>query len=785
MLHDDQERVQANLQRFFQAGKFKKIRKILEKNREYGLVRFENSRTVLHLALMHPNPVLLEFILATFPELISITDANGYNGFHYAVENFKNSDYLNILFEAPNALALIHQKNRNGVSALELASSSSNPQLLEIFTNFIFPTPAKVQDNQALAELSKRFSEINFNEKNNNSKQDRSKQKNKSDDRFPAVAHIQAAQAELDNLSKTIDATLLRAGFEAVNHSQEQLQTNPVWNLCGALSPFVLTQSQVKAGEAVFSSRDFSKDEFLNVLHGINSQMSTAEIVDNINKLWPEFDNTKKLTAIFIIKELILWDIDNHYFDKRNEINISINALMQQVELEFQPFGHTLTMLISNMLKTKKNISINQNCRDFKEARDKTQRANSVKMLESFDELLVRTSAISKEREQRENITRIANELSSVMLAFYHNVDISEFYNAAWSDEAKTSSPHIKRHIRIVNRLVPYLETFILNAESKEECASRISLLIRVASHLCESSDGVGPDLGSIAVIDQVLGSFAISRLKPCFALLSAQDTQRLQDIKNLAAPLNGYKLLKEVAELTRLPILNPGLLQQQVRLAYESPCAHHEVLGKVLRKILQQKRDLQTKTFKYETNMLHHLATGDYVSDSDAAELLAGRFVPLVLDYMPFEQAEKLVQLIIEGSIAPTISYEQKSFNKEEIIEPFLKKFSKCVGFADDIDEAENILTRSRILAWNLIEFCNIKYNCQISHLYQIGKFLAEPSPNQSKTFRKKRSMSLKSSIELEGSPVYIVSPPPELTRKYSTEKMGSPKRTRKRIPI
>ncbi|MGD9591442.1 MAG: hypothetical protein AB7V32_02865, partial [Candidatus Berkiella sp.] len=121
---------------------------------------------------------------------------------------------------------------------------------------------------------------------------------------------------------------------------------------------------------------------------------------------------------------------------------------------------------------------------------------------------------------------------------------------------------------------------------------------------------------------------------------------------------------------------------------------------------------------------------------------------------------------------------------HKAMIVKPILEKLKKCVTFKEDVEDAQNLLGRSRDLAKNLIEFCNNKYDGNLSEALTVA-YLPEPSPILSLKFTKKRSWSFDSTKELESPPVDIVQRSPEKQKKYSTEKMESPKRVRKRIPI
>ncbi len=758
---------------YFKSHKYKKIIKHLTAHPELVLLKFNKERTLLHLAILYNIPKLVNHLLKEYPDLIFINDKNQATVFHYIIDYFHDNQIAEMLLKKTNLMALIHQKDKKNRCALQLVAGTGNPVLLALFKNYVFPNLVHHQaDDANLTALISHFSKLNLFEHGQHftSKGEPQRYLNLSppeeDESINAFKYIQTTNNELEELESTLESTLLIAGFEALSGNLQPLNENILWNLCSGYNPVMPTQQELAASEPSFRLRQFDKEYTVNVLQGLLAEKNAIDIIAEIEHFWSQFDKNQKLTAIFIIKELLLWDVSHQLLRKETNVKARLESLMNKIAHDFSPFGTSLVLLISRMIKVKSLILKNKPFKKLTKLRNKSQEEQHVQYFESFEDLLLETVLIKKEKKQKPNIKRISNELSAITLGFYHSVNISEFYNAAWGKKHSRKAPHIKSHIALTNNLIAYIQSFILRAESAENCAARISLMIRVASQLCEENNGVGPDFGSITAIVLALNGFCIDRLKRCFALLGNEDLQRLQNLKNLVAPEYGYKAMRSVANASRLPLINPSLFQAEVTFAYESPCDKQEMLGKVLNRFLQLKRALQTIPFHYKTDLLYLLASKAFAPTWHQALCLSGRFEPMILDVVTFEELMEIIPFMINNNFFPKVSYVKVHYEPDCLVAPMLDKMKACLTLKEqEGDDIKPLLVGARKAALDLIAFSNSTFNTNWG-IELIQEYLPKPS---SKSLMKSRTMSFNRALDLINPPVYIVRRSPEASKRHS----------------
>lgn len=711
--------------------KSKLIIQYLEKNPGLVLLRFVKERTLLHMAVIKRLPVLVQYLLKQYPELVTLNDS----------------------------------KNK---SALNRAVSLNMPEIVELFRQAIFPSLVHHQvDETDIEDLSKEFAVLQLFKSASNDKQFLSDDEQSIKNFDKATSLIKNVNDELEDLGQQLESQLLYAGFESFDVSNVPVQEDPIWELCAA--------NQIKANLNIERIRHFDKKLTSDTLQGIMSQRSPAVIIKNINKFWGNFDNNQKLTAIFVLKELLFWDISHSLVAKELNIKSLLRPIFLKIKIDFPHHGVNMVFLLKSMISTKEKLVSNELYKRYLILCDGGQNSIHVKEKKSFETLLLETLSM-KDKNQKENIEIIANEFRSIMLCFYHAVTIDEYYSPEWSDER---SPHIKKQIDFFNNLSDYIKTFILQAVTPKDCTQRIALFIRVATQLCHTSNGVGADLGSVNIITTSISSGALARLKLSFMSLSDKDKAKFEKLKKLNMPDFGFTMLRKVANASSLPLVNSSLIQSDVRLSYENENAkqRYEALGTILQKILIFKRAYSVLPFRFETNLLHLLDQRSYISNWNHFYCLSGRFVAVNLDAISFEDLIEMIDYMINNNFCPTVRYAQEEYLPETIIEPILNKMKESLYGDEHIgeDDYKLHLLKARKAAFDLITLLNHSYGINLS-LELINQHLPEPSPI---VLRKKE----RNSIEYENPPVYIVRRSPPLSKRHTIDAEPSPARRRKRL--
>ncbi len=710
--------------------KSKLIIQYLEKNPGLVLLRFVKDRTLLHMAVIKRLPVLVQYLLKQFPELLTLNDS----------------------------------KNK---SALNRAVSLNMSEIVELFRQAIFPSLVHHQaDDTDIEELSKEFGVLHLFESGSHNKQPVSDDDQITKDFASATSIIKTVNDELEDLGQQLESQLLYAGFESCDSTNVPVQEDVIWELCAA--------NEIKDNPNIERKRRFDKKITSETLQGIMSQRSPAVIINNIKKFWSNFDSNQKLTAIFVLKELLFWDISHALVAKEVDIKSLLRPIFSKIKKAFPQHGVNMVFLLKNLISTKEKLASNELYQSYLMLSNLAQSSIIVQNKKSFETLLLETLSM-KDKKQKDNIELIANEFRAIMLGFYHTVRIDEYYSPVWSHE---HSPHIVRQIDVFNHLSDYIRTFILQAQTPKDCAQRIALFIRVAAELCHTSKAIGPDLGSVNIITTAISSGSLARLKPVFMLLSDKDKAKFENLKRLNMPEFGFTMLRKVAGASRLPLFNSSLIQSDVRLCYENKNAknRHEALGSVLQKILQLKRAYSLLPFRFGTNLLYLLGEGRYISIWNHLYCLSGRFVPVNLDAVTFDDLMEIIDYMISNQFCPMVLYAQTEYQPESIFEPILNKMKESL-YGDEFqgDDYKLHILKARKVAFDLINLLNHTYGINLSHEL-INLYLPEPSPIALR-------MKERNSIEYENPPVYIVKRSPPLSKRHTIDAEPSPVRRRNRL--
>lgn len=697
--------------------KTKRITKFLQKNNVPMQIVFSDANTLLHLAVTWDLPPLVEYLLKKSPELL---------GF----------------------------RNAQGASPVGLARELRHHVILNLFKQTIFPdsTPPPVGKDE-LAQLSQQFSELNLLKTPNGDKP-------KSSSTFSnANELIQKNHKIVEGLESDIEELLLESGFEYQEEGIVVATSNPVWDLCASLN----------VEDNVVTRKPFNKKYTAQIVQALLATTPAAQIVQNMVDLWVAFDKGQKLTAIFILKELIAKDPNHQLLAKEHEG--ILQAFYDQVKNDFPGRYSIVTRLMNNLIKTKNGLINNPL---YTKHRQRCARAPSAKRSEnksSFVELL-EESALLKVKKQQPNIDLIANEFDALTLSFFHNVELSEYYQCAWQGaECKETSPNIVRHTQFFNQASNFIQNFILQASSKEEFAARFSLFVRVAARLAEPHDGIPPNLDAIMLIMLSIDSFNIVRAKRCTELLSADDKRQLEQLRKIVDPLGGFRNYREIVKAAKFALISSGRVQTEISLANENEELQHrlETTGKALLNFLDFQKIVRAIPFRFKTNWVHLLFSKLYDFDENHQLCLSGQFAPIVIEAMTPKLFEDFLNTIISTKIIPNMHFDGSHYPPEGIIIPVVAKLKAIAENEPDSESKQELMSHSKELLIKLTKLINKQFD------------LAHPVPKLSPLLPKKSK-----SIELEQQPTLLLSKKmSEIRRNQSYNTIAIPVKRRKRLSI
>ncbi|MGE3320167.1 MAG: RasGEF domain-containing protein [Candidatus Berkiella sp.] len=699
----------------------KKTKKILQFLKKYHVPTqflFEENNTLLHLAVEHDLPQLAEALVATCPELMG----------------FRN----------------IHR-----TTPITLARERHNQGLLTLFKQAVFPvsTPPPVSKDE-FAQLTQQFSELKIFKKPEDDRPT-------STSAFTKINEIIQKNATLvASLESELEELLLYCGFEYQEEAVLPFTQNPVWALCASLS----------REDDVVARKVFDKQYTAQVVQGLLAMKPASDILQDIHDLWVAFDKGQKLTAIFVVKELVIRDPNCQLL--KEDHSEALEALFEKIKSDFKSHASMMTRLLKNLVNTNKGLQNNPAYSKYRKHCRRTLSSERSAGERSFEQLLLETAEL-KTKKQQSNITLITNEFDSLSLSFFHNVELSEYYQCAWQGEQReVTSPNIVRHTEFFNQASNFIQNFILQASSNEEFAARFSLFVRVAARLAQPHNGMPPNLDGIMLIMLSIDSFNIVRAKSCTERLSADDKKQLEQLRKMVDPLGGFKNYREIVKAAKFALVSSGRVQTEISLAYENEELQHrlETTGKALLNFLDFQKEARTIPFRFKTDLVHQLASKQHDFDETHQLCLSGKFAPIMLEAMTPKMFEDFLNTIINTKIIPNMSFDGNYYPPEGIIIPVVAKLKEIAESDTDDEYKKELLINAKKLVIKLTKLINKEFD------------LAQAAPKLSPILSKRSN-----SIEVEHPPTLLLSKKlSDLRRNQSYSTIAVPaQRQRKRLSI
>lgn len=695
--------------------KTKKIIKMLKKNTVPTQILFADGNTLMHLAVQSDLPPLVEYLLAQNPELLNL-------------------------------------RNNHGVSPIGLARINFNDTILNLFKQVIFPicTPPPANKDD-IAQLNQQFSELKIFKKSDDIKPKRTQAFSE------AKKLIENTHIIIDSLESDLEELLLHSGFEYQECDPVGWTENPVWDICASL----------RREDGKVERKPFDKKYTMEMVQAILSVKTAPEIIQDLIDLWVAFDKGQKLTAIFILKELIIRDPNHRLLIEDNEHLLA--NFIALIKSDFQNRSTIISRTLKNLLKTSQTLLSNPVYIKYRKRYHSALSVDRAAARASFERLVLETSELPL-KKQRANIASIANEFDALSLSFIHNVELSEFYGCAWEKEQRdVTSPNIVRQTTALNQFSNFIQSFILQASNPQEFAARYSLFVQVAAHLAKPHDGMPPNFDAVIFIMCTINSFYIARAKSCLELLSAEDKKTIEQLKKISDPAGGFRAYRELVKASKFAIIHPPRVQANIVFASQNddPNDKLEMLGATFLNFIEYQKKARAIPFHFKSDLLYLLSSEQYVTQDTHFICLSGQFAPIGLDGYTPEMLNDLLKSILKRKIIPNMRYDGIDYPPQGIIIPVVKKLKEIAESEVDSEEKKALLSKAKKIVINLTKLINQKYD------------LAQQPPKLSQLTPKKSN-----STEIEHQPVMLLSKKlSDLKRNQSYNTITVPSQLRRKL--
>lgn len=272
----------------------------------------------------------------------------------------------------------------------------------------------------------------------------------------------------------------------------------------------------------------FNSSSYTLIILGLLEEYDGIDILTQLCQLMPTQSKSEQLIAIYLLKELIIWDdrqniVSNSIFDKMLTEENGLRSYLEYYEV-YEP----IKKFIND--KTEFKASPFELYRLFSDAfqGELTRELMSIDYILSTAVDVVNPKSKNQKSQEAYNILR--SELQRVGMTTYRNAFADEFRqkNTSKLQSNQVHAPHIKYSQDMTNGLVYYFVDKILDCKSNSARCNMIFLLILLANDLLKENNylnenqELGPDLTTGSAIMAALNHHAIDRLKTTWKLVNS-----------------------------------------------------------------------------------------------------------------------------------------------------------------------------------------------------------------------------------------------------------------------
>ncbi len=509
----------------------------------------------------------------------------------------------------------------------------------------------------------------------------------------------------------------LTIDFHPVNPREAELG-RILWDLCAA-------------HKLSSSERAFDKAYLSNIIQGLLFDSTPVEIISIMRQIWPEFDVIQKLVAVFIIKEIIFWDV--YHKLPSPEFQVQFDFFKKLIRIDFPLHGSKLGSNLDKMIEIKNELRDSPVYVNYRVLCQWLSRPGLAQHLPSLKEKI---KSVVSARTSLDEIQAVAFELRALMLYIFQNVAITEFRQKAWSTKEKEIlAPHIMLHAKAINSTSDYVRDLILSAKTLSDKVNMITFFVSVATELSKPINDMGPDYNSIMAITSGLNSSPVSRMKKCFSTLDIETQRKLESLNTLMSFAENARYLRaaEATHVAPLPFLGVKLkdftfiyeansLLEQSCEARQSNLAgllvSQELLGSKLRDFLQFQRELMIVAAVPQTNIFAEVLDGKCLTEEQQAMLSNQVESPrLEIDSLNYASLYEALHQLLKNEIVPKIAYKDKLYSPVEGIKYSAEHMLNLLGKDPNITKQE--FDKAKKLLTDMIHCVNKNYGSSINVIF------------------------------------------------------------------
>lgn len=422
--------------------------------------------------------------------------------------------------------------------------------------------------------------------------------------------------------------------------------------------------------------KEFNSENIRHLLIGLMGQYRSVTILDILDKLLQIFKNQQQqLVALFMIKEIILWDHFHHIYRDKDVFYLNKDIPAPNCPAELTDF----IKLLDRLAHFKRNTEPS--------------------LLETYlriSRLLAKSYVDPLSMPEKKDPAAFAKHLRAISLLYYQTLDFSVLTEEA----TRQGRGPISEQAYIFNHLSQYFTSRILNQPSNKQRIDCLTFYIRTLSFLLKDP----ADLNSATIIFSAIAHKLIARLKKSlFENLDKTVLEEWEAAKEILAFNNNYA--KQRSKMT-VPNALPyrGILTQDVIAIQELEFFNRtRRLGRIHLDLIQRQNSLRETFMPLDSALMSVLNIRQSINEF-SLELMSAKIEPMSLKInlddknITLKDLEEIFDFYLKNpELTLTISYQNERENeKEGNAKIFFAWLEKYFNNPDLMTKALNILRKA-----------------------------------------------------------------------------------------
>lgn len=336
------------------------------------------------------------------------------------------------------------------------------------------------------------------------------------------------------------------------------------------------------------NAKRFDGEKIRHITIGLMSEFPSLVMLKILYKLLRVLNPDHKVLALYIIKEMILWDEFDQIYQEEQLISecpienqeiicifAKIASYKRSDEFTLHHTSQRINIILANTYK-KMGAKVGD-----------TLRTESESALDYLSKVAKR-SELSRVSFITNRTEKLAKCLRASTLLLYQTLNLREFTK----EQKNETEKHNIEHIKNFNTLSQYIAADIVGQIRKSDCISRYTYYISTLEALLTHKI---PDIHSASIVLAGLTNVAVERLNFLLTGVNEDVRRKFESLKNILSPRLNFTEQRKIMLNSFCCLPYMGLYSKDLTFAQENnEMSKYEVIGKIYGDLIQRQHALR-----------------------------------------------------------------------------------------------------------------------------------------------------------------------------------------------